>query len=108
MLLFRVANIVLIAPHSNAGIERVFSLVNKNKPVGTERNRIDIDGSLASILAVKFDRPESKTHRYDYVPDAEMLEQARVRLLTIIALTQKNSNLNNRKYNTCSVCTWIY
>ena len=52
-LLFRVANIVLITPHSNAGIESVYNLVNENKPVGSERNRLDIDGLLASILAVK-------------------------------------------------------
>ena len=57
--LIEVAKIVLITPHSNAGIERVYSLMNKNKSEGSEKNRLDIDGSLSSILAVKLDRPES-------------------------------------------------
>ena len=35
------------------------SLMNKNNSVGSERNRLDIDGSLSNILAVKLDRPES-------------------------------------------------
>ena len=30
-MLFEVARIVLLIPHSNAAIERLFSLVNKNK-----------------------------------------------------------------------------
>ncbi|KAG1665347.1 AP-4 complex subunit mu-1 [Nymphon striatum] len=53
--LFKVAKLVLLIPHLNAGIERVYSLVNKNT---SERNRMDIDGTLSSILAVKIDRPE--------------------------------------------------
>ena len=42
----------------NAGIERVYSLVNKSKNYGSDRNRMDIDGSLLAILAVKLDQPE--------------------------------------------------
>ena len=38
-LLFEVARIVLTIPHSSAGIERVFSLVNKNKNESSDRNR---------------------------------------------------------------------
>ena len=48
----KVARIVLLVPHSNAGIERFYSLVNKNKNEGSERNRIEIDGSISSILTV--------------------------------------------------------
>ena len=54
-LLFNVAPLVLVKPHSNAGIERVYTLVNKNKAEGTDRNRLDIEGSLSSILTVKLD-----------------------------------------------------
>ena len=54
-LLFNVAPLVLVTPHSNAGIERVYTLVNKNKAEGTDRNRLDIEGSLSSILTVKLD-----------------------------------------------------
>ena len=72
-LLFKIAEIVLIVPHSNACIERVYSLVNKNKRMGSERNRLDIDGSLASIIAVKLDRPESDAKCYEFVPGSELL-----------------------------------
>ena len=48
-LLFQVAKLILVTPHSNSGIERFYSLVNKNKEQGTERNRLDIEGSLSSI-----------------------------------------------------------
>ena len=76
-LLFKVAKIVLITPHSNAGIERVYSLVNKNKRTGSERNRLDIDGSLSSILAVKLDEPESDCKCYEYNPSKELLQAAK-------------------------------
>lgn len=76
-LLFKVAEIVLIVPHSNACIERVYSLVNKNKRIGSERNRLDIDGSLASIIAVKLDRPESDAKCYEFVPGSEVLCSAK-------------------------------
>ena len=44
-LLFRVATLVLVTPHSNAGIERVYSLTNKKKPKESDRNRMDIGGN---------------------------------------------------------------
>ncbi len=66
-LLFQVARLVLITPHSNAGIERVFSLVNKNKSEGSDRNRLDIERSLSSILAVKLDCPESFSNSYKVI-----------------------------------------
>ena len=53
-----VAKIVLLIPHSNTGIERAYSFVNKNKEEGSERNRVGIDGSLPSILAVKMGLPK--------------------------------------------------
>ena len=50
-LLFRVAQIILITPHFNAGTERLHSLVNKSKPLELS--------SLAIMLVVKLDCPES-------------------------------------------------
>ena len=47
-----VAQIVLLIPHSNTAIERLFSLVNKNKNELSNRNRLDQDKTLSSILAV--------------------------------------------------------
>ena len=76
-LLFEVARIVLTIPHSIAGIERVFLLVNKNKNESSDRSRLDIEGSLSSILTVKLGRPESKGKCYLYKPDNELLRNAK-------------------------------
>ena len=59
-LLFRVAVLVLITPHSNAGIERVYSLANKNKGEGSDRDRMDID--------VKLGRPKQHAHVIGLTP----------------------------------------
>ena len=75
--LFEVAKIVLITPHSNAGIERVYSLVNKNKSEWSVRNRLDIDGSLSNILAVKLDGPEYPIKFYNYMPSETLIEKAK-------------------------------
>ena len=76
-LLFQVAKLILVTPHSNSGIERFYSLLNKNKEQGTERNRLDIEGSLSSILAAKLDRPESKFACYNYQSDESLLASAK-------------------------------
>ena len=73
--LFKVAKIVLITPHSNAGIERVYSLVNKKS--GSERNRLDIDGSLSNILAVKLDRPESSFNCHNNITSEALMGKAK-------------------------------
>ena len=59
-LLFKIAKFILITPHSDVGIERAFSLVNKNKSASIDRNKLDNEGSLSSILAVKMQQPESQ------------------------------------------------
>ena len=76
-LLFMVAKPILITPHSNAGIERVFSFVNKNKSASSDRNRLDIEGSLSSILAVKAERPESQEKCYCFKPSDELLNSGK-------------------------------
>ena len=76
-LLFEVAQIVLTILHPNAGIECLFSLVNKNKNESSDRNRSDTEGSLSSILMVKLERPESKENCYLYKPDKELLRNAK-------------------------------
>ena len=76
-LLFNVARLVLVTPHSNAGIERVYALVNKNKAEGSDRNRLDIERSLSSILAAKLDQPEAFFKCYDFKPDAKLLAEAK-------------------------------
>ena len=38
-------------PHSNAGEERIFSLINKNKT--PSRSSLKLDGTLSSLITVK-------------------------------------------------------
>jgi len=75
--LFKVAKIIIITPHSNAGIERVYYLVHKNKPENSDRNRLDVNRSLSSIFAVKVDRPESVCKCFDFQPDQKLLKNAK-------------------------------
>ena len=74
--LFSVTCLVLVTPHSNAGTEHVRSLVNKNKKEGSDRNKLDIEGSLSAILAVKMDQPESFSKCYDFKPSQKLLKEA--------------------------------
>ena len=76
-LLFQVAKLIFITPHSNSEIKRVYSLVNKTKRQGTEHNRLDIKVSFPSILAVKLDRHESKFACYNFRPDESLLLSAK-------------------------------
>ena len=50
-LLFRVAEVIMTIPHSNAGEERIFSLINKNKT--PSRSSLGLDGTLSSLITVK-------------------------------------------------------
>ena len=86
-LLFQVARLVLITPHSNAGIERVFSLLNKNKSESSDRNRLDIE---RSILAVKLDCPESFSKCYNLTPSEKLIVDAK-------KATTKYNNLHSNK-----------
>ena len=50
-LLFKVAELVMTIPHSNAGEERIFSLINKNKT--PSRSSMKLNGTLSSLIPVK-------------------------------------------------------
>ena len=54
--LFKVANIILTIPHSNAGEERVFNMVKLNKT--PTRSCLDPNGTLSSIVKVKLANSE--------------------------------------------------
>ena len=71
--LFNVACLVLVTPHSNTGIECVYSLVNKNKKESNDRSNLDIEGLLSAILAVKMVQPKSSSKCYDSKPSRKML-----------------------------------
>ena len=74
--LFNVARLVLVTLHSNAGIERVYALVNKNNVEGTDRNSLDIEESLSSILVVKLALPEAFFNCHDFKPNEKLLYEA--------------------------------
>ena len=69
--LFKVAEVVMTIPHSNAGEERIFSLINKNKT--PSRSSLQLRGTLSSLMVVK-------THiskPLEWKPPEEMLEKAK-------------------------------
>ena len=72
-LLFKFVQIIMLIPHSNAGIKRVFSLVNRNKNECSDKNRWDSDEILSSIFSVKFAQPESQSKCSDYQPNKKSL-----------------------------------
>ena len=49
--LFRVAEVVMTIPHSNAGEERIFFLINKNKT--PSRSSLQLNGTLSSLIVIK-------------------------------------------------------
>ena len=46
--LFRVAEVIMTIPHSNAGEEQIFSLINKNKT--PSRSSLQIEGTVSSLI----------------------------------------------------------
>lgn len=74
-LLLKVAEIVLVHPHSNAGLERLFSIVRKNKT--ESRSCLKLDGTLSSILAMKSKYPESSVPCHRWKPDDSILKAAK-------------------------------
>ena len=60
--LSKIAKLVLVLPHSNAGEERVFSIIRKNKT--PFRPNIGIDKTLPSLLTVEL-ATEEPCHKYE-------------------------------------------
>eukprot|EP00795_Rhopilema_esculentum_P011061 gene11061-19920_t len=73
--LSKLAEINLIILHSNAELERLFSIVKKNKSL--ERSSMKLGGTLSSILAIKTLYPESNTPCYSWKPTEEVLESSK-------------------------------
>ena len=69
--LFKVAKLILVLPHSNAGEERVFSMVRKNKT--PFRSSLSMDGTLSSILTVKL----ADVNAVQFKPTNELLKKAK-------------------------------
>ena len=73
--LAEVAKLVLTIPHSNAGEERVVSVIRK---IGCDdRAKFQLEGTLSSLVTVKFNLPESKAQPcYTFKPSKELLQKA--------------------------------
>ena len=69
--LTRIAEAVLVIPHSNAEEERLFSIVRKNKT--DSRSCLGLDGTLSNILAMKLAYPEEMTPCYKFHPSDDLL-----------------------------------
>ena len=73
--LTEIALSVLVIPHSNAGEERVFSMIRKNK---TEfRSRLQLGGSLHAIMRVKMAVPEKLMACYKWEASKELLKKCK-------------------------------
>ena len=66
----KVAELVLIL-HSNAGEERLFSMVRKNKT--DSRSSLNLHGTLSDLLSMKLQYPESTSPCFKFNPDGELL-----------------------------------
>ena len=67
----KLAEIVLVLPHSNAELERLFSTVRKNKT--HSHSFLKLDGTLSSILSMKSKYPEYKKPCFKWEPENEII-----------------------------------
>ena len=73
--LAKIALSALVIPHSNAAEERVFSMLRKNK---TEfRSRLDMKGSLNSIMRIKMSLPEALVPCHTWNPPEKLLKKCK-------------------------------
>ena len=72
--LAKVAELVLVLPHSNANEER-FSIVRKNKT--ESRASLKLDGTLSNLLAMKLQYPEQVVPCFKWVPEDRLLDSSK-------------------------------
>ena len=71
----QIVSIVLVIPHRNAGQERLFSIVRKNKT--DSRSSLKLYRTLAGILSMKKNYPEEITPCFHWKPDELLLDKSR-------------------------------
>ena len=73
--LAKVVSVVLTIPHSNAGEERVFSVIRKIRR--DDRANLHLQGTLSSLITVKLNLPESKLNPcHAFQPSKTLLQRA--------------------------------
>ena len=73
--LAKVAELVLVLPHSNAGEERLFSIVRKNKT--ESRASMKLEGTLSNLMAMKLQYPEQVTPCFKWIPEERLLDSSK-------------------------------
>ena len=68
-----VAELVVVLPHSNAGEERLFSMVRKNKT--DSRSSLKLEGTLSNLLAMKLQYPEDTCIKFN--PDENLISASK-------------------------------
>ena len=86
--LSRIAQLVLVLPHSNADAERVFSVVGLNKT--KTRNSLALEGTLSSIMTVKMANIAPECYKWE--PP-----------LSIIRASKSATNAYNSRHSKSSV-----
>ena len=69
----KVAGLVLVLPHSNAGEERLFKEKNKTE----SRASMKLKGTLSSLLAMKLQYPEQTVPCHMWSPTKELLDSSK-------------------------------
>ena len=93
--LTRIAEAILVIPHSNAEEERLFSIVRKNKT--ESRSCLSLDGTLSNILAMKLAYPEGMTPCYTFLPSDDRLQSSKKLHLLTTGNTNKGTKVTLRK-----------
>ena len=70
--LFKIAEVILVIPHSNADEERVFSMVRKNKT--PFRSSLSLDNTLSGLLSTKLGSHEPC---YKFCPTDAVIDKAK-------------------------------
>ena len=87
--LSKVAQLVLVLPHSNAEEERAFSLVRKNKTYF--RGNLDMNRTLSTIMTIKMN-PTAPC--FEYKPTDEVLKKLQESYLAVQEVTYVKKQVN--------------
>ena len=91
--LIKVAEIVLVMPHSKAELERLFIIVKKTKT--DDISSLKLDGTLSSILSVKCHLSESSSKCYEWSPEDSILSESKTAAKTYNKQHSKKDDHSN-------------
>lgn len=71
----KVAELIVVLPHSNAGEERLFSMVHKNKTYSP--SSLKLVGTLDKLQAMELKYPKDTSPCFKFNPDENLLSSAK-------------------------------